>query len=95
MTYSDTTPETTETHSRRVLINAVVQKDGMLRLQVPVDARLAGTLLTVTVQFEEPLSAEGASPAYRDALEQVIGSIDDPTFERPPQPTRPERHFPE
>jgi hypothetical protein len=95
MMHSDTTPETTGTRPRHVWINAVVQEDGMLRIEVPVDARLAGTLLTVTVEFEEPLPADGASAAHRDALEQIVGSIDDPTFERPPQPTIPERQFPE
>lgn len=95
MTHNDTTPETTGTWQRRVLINAVVPEDGILRLQVPVDARLAGAVLTVTVQFEEPLPAEGVAAAYRDALDHVIGAIDDPTFERPPQPTLPAPQVPE
>lgn len=95
MAQNDTFAETTGIRHRRVLINAMIPDDGILRLHVPVDVRLAGAVLTVTVQFDEPLPAAETSADYRDALDQVIGSIDDPTFERPPQPTLVERQFSE
>ena len=49
---------------------------------VPVGVAEAGTEVQITVQ---PAGAAITEDEYRRRLEQTAGSIDDPTFVRPPQ----------
>lgn len=66
---------------------AHIGPDGILTVKAPAD--LADR--DVRVQIDAPVASNGHHPSSIEernkALEALAGSIDDPTFERPPQGT--------
>lgn len=70
-------PDDTPTQPRRIYVNAVVGDDGKLRLELPVGERLARLLLTVTVQFDEPLPDTPPDHEWQAFIERTAGSSPD------------------
>jgi hypothetical protein len=66
-------------------LRARVGADGMLKLEVPTG--LTDVALDVVITFH-PRPTESPIPGD---LTSLIGSIEDPTFERPPQGDYPQR----
>jgi hypothetical protein len=70
-------PEDTPTRRRRVFVNAVVDADGRVRLELPVGMDLANVLRTFTVEFDEPLPTVEALGHPHDFVHPTAGSIPD------------------
>jgi hypothetical protein len=70
-------PEDTPTRRRRVFVNAVVDADGRVRLELPVGMDLANVLRTFTVEFDEPVPEIPYDPEREALIEQTAGSIPD------------------
>ena len=68
----------------RLVINSIVGADGVLHLTVPVGPDEANNEVRVTVESvpaKKPMTQE----EWRAFVYATAGSIDDPTFQRPPQ----------
>jgi hypothetical protein len=69
---------------RRMVIRSTVSADGILHLTVPLGREEAHNEVQVTVESivpKQPMTQE----EWRAFVLATAGSVNDPTFERPPQ----------
>jgi hypothetical protein len=65
---------------RRIVVTSAVDKDGALHLSLPLSKADANKVVRVTVEVpaEPPMSQD----EWRRCVEEMAGSITDPTFRR-------------
>jgi hypothetical protein len=66
-------------------VNSRVDADGMLNLSIPLGKSEASREVKVTVSPIEKGPPGISSEHWKQWVEEIVGSISDPTFERQPQ----------
>lgn len=64
-----------------IVLTSKSDPDGKLRLEIPVDRPGAEFEVEITLRPKSPIAPED----WQAWVQEMAGSITDPTFERPPQ----------
>ena len=79
-----------EPMTRTIRTTATVGPDGVVHLELPIGEELAGSQISVVLHADLPSPVVDEMPPHREndaaylaALDELHGSIDDPTFEYP------------